>query len=125
MTQCSPGLMLIGLLSKNPFQSIVLDGDSDPYPSNLLPSQGAGWCGEGRKYTIHNDDLTVISTTVGAADVDALDDVAPAGWQGDVAIFCHNSGEPFGWEKHLRSAETGREPEKFDLTHTGLETNSP
>ena len=59
----------------------------------LYSVQGAGWCGEGRKYTIHNDDITVISTSVSAADVDALSDVAPVGWAGDVAVFAHTSGE--------------------------------
>ncbi|CAI5479866.1 unnamed protein product [Closterium sp. Yama58-4] len=55
--------------------------------------QGAGWCRDGRKYTMHNPDPDAVTGTVAAADVDLLADVAAGDWTGDVAVFSHNAGE--------------------------------
>ncbi|CAI7793552.1 unnamed protein product [Closterium sp. NIES-53] len=55
--------------------------------------QGAGWCRDGRKYTMHNPDPDAVTGTVAAADVDLLADVAAGDWTGDVVVFSHNAGE--------------------------------
>ncbi|CAI7879641.1 unnamed protein product, partial [Closterium sp. NIES-54] len=53
--------------------------------------QGAGWCRDGRKYTMHNPDPDAVTGTVAAADVDLLADVAAGDWTGDVVVFSHNA----------------------------------
>ncbi|CAI5976442.1 unnamed protein product [Closterium sp. NIES-65] len=55
--------------------------------------QGAGWCRDDRKYTMHNPDPDAVTGTVAAADVDLLADVAASDWTGDVAVFSHSAGE--------------------------------
>ncbi|CAI5497797.1 unnamed protein product, partial [Closterium sp. Naga37s-1] len=68
--------------------------------------QGAGWCRDGRKYTMHNPDPDAVTGTVAAADVDLLADVAASDWTGDVAVFSHNAG---GCAEEREEGEGGTE----------------
>lgn len=56
--------------------------------------QGAAWCREGRKYTVHDPVPGTVTGVVSADDVDALEDVAPAEWAGDVVVYSHFAGAP-------------------------------
>ncbi|CAI5472075.1 unnamed protein product [Closterium sp. Yama58-4] len=55
--------------------------------------QGAAWCKDSRKYKFHDSETKELAGTICAADIEGLEELAGADWEGDVAIYSHNSGE--------------------------------
>ncbi|GJP57071.1 hypothetical protein CLOM_g16108 [Closterium sp. NIES-68] len=55
--------------------------------------QGAGWCEDTRKYRFHESETKELAGTISASDIEGLAGLAGADWEGDVAIYSHNSGE--------------------------------
>lgn len=54
--------------------------------------QGAGWCRITKKTRIHDESPGTLTTSVRAADVDAISQVAGADWKGDTIVYAYRSG---------------------------------
>lgn len=54
--------------------------------------QGAGWCKDGKKNLIHDENPGTVTGIIRAKDVDYLSRVADDKWTGDTVIFSHLSG---------------------------------
>lgn len=54
--------------------------------------QGAGWCRITKKTRIHDESPGTLTTSVRAADVDAISNVAGADWKGDTIVYAYRSG---------------------------------
>ncbi|TYK11099.1 putative galactinol--sucrose galactosyltransferase 2 isoform X1 [Cucumis melo var. makuwa] len=55
--------------------------------------QGAGWCRITKKTRIHDESPGTLTTSVRAADVDAISQVAGADWKGDTIVYAYRSGD--------------------------------
>ncbi|KAL2945023.1 putative galactinol--sucrose galactosyltransferase 1 [Bienertia sinuspersici] len=55
--------------------------------------QGAGWCKVEKRNLVHNHQPDTISGVVRAHDVNYLNTIADAGWNGDAVIYSHLGGE--------------------------------
>ncbi|KAF9592750.1 hypothetical protein IFM89_017320 [Coptis chinensis] len=55
--------------------------------------QGAGWCKVAKKTLIHDTLPGTLTGSVRATDVDLMDQVAGADWNGEVVVYAHRSGE--------------------------------
>ncbi|KAI5077723.1 hypothetical protein GOP47_0007547 [Adiantum capillus-veneris] len=55
--------------------------------------QGSGWCKVDKKYMTHDSTPEAASGSVGARDVDSIQNVAPEKWNGDCAVYSHRGGE--------------------------------
>ncbi|KAL6638101.1 hypothetical protein ACP70R_025673 [Stipagrostis hirtigluma subsp. patula] len=55
--------------------------------------QGAGWCRVTKKTRVHDAAPGTLTGSVRADDVDAIAQVAGAGWGGDVVVYAHRSRE--------------------------------
>ncbi|CAI5520231.1 unnamed protein product [Closterium sp. Naga37s-1] len=55
--------------------------------------QGAAWCKDSRKYKFHDSESKELAGTICAADIEGLEQLTGPDWEGDVAIYSHNSGE--------------------------------
>ncbi|CAI5978770.1 unnamed protein product [Closterium sp. NIES-64] len=54
---------------------------------------GAAWCKDSRKYKFHDSESKELAGTICAADIEGLEQLTGPDWEGDVAIYSHNSGE--------------------------------
>jgi len=55
--------------------------------------QGAGWCREGKKNLVHDEQPGTVTGVIRARDVDYLAKVADQSWDGDVIVYSHVGGE--------------------------------
>ncbi|CAI6007098.1 unnamed protein product [Closterium sp. NIES-65] len=55
-------------------------------------SKGAAWCKDSRKYKFHDSESKELAGTICAADIEGLEQLTGPDWEGDVAIYSHNSG---------------------------------
>nr|CAB3497751.1 unnamed protein product [Digitaria exilis]CAB3504028.1 unnamed protein product [Digitaria exilis] len=55
--------------------------------------QGAGWCRVTKKTRVHDAAPGTLTGTIRAEDVDAIADIAGPGWDGEVVVYTHRSGE--------------------------------
>lgn len=55
--------------------------------------QGAGWCKVGKRNVVHEEQPDTISGVVRAHDVNYLNKIADAGWNGDAIVYAHLAGE--------------------------------
>ncbi|XP_024525695.1 LOW QUALITY PROTEIN: probable galactinol--sucrose galactosyltransferase 2 [Selaginella moellendorffii] len=55
--------------------------------------QGAGWCKVSKTYRIHDDSPMTVTGSIRACDVEFLDTVVAADWNGDAVVYSHRAGE--------------------------------
>lgn len=55
--------------------------------------QGAGWCKIAKKTLIHDAAPGTLTGSIRALDVDFINQLAGQGWNGEVIVFTHRSGE--------------------------------
>ncbi|XP_051150442.1 probable galactinol--sucrose galactosyltransferase 2 [Andrographis paniculata] len=55
--------------------------------------QGAGWCRVEKKTRIHDASPGTLTSSVQAADVDCVTQIAGADWDGEAVVYAHRSGE--------------------------------
>ncbi|KNA18105.1 hypothetical protein SOVF_073870 isoform A [Spinacia oleracea] len=55
--------------------------------------QGAGWCKVGKRNLVHDEQPDAITGSVRAHDVNYLNKIADAGWNGDAVVYGHLRGE--------------------------------
>lgn len=57
--------------------------------------QGAGWCKIEKKTRIHDASPGTLTSSIRATDVDCIDQLAGADWNGETVVYAHKSGEVF------------------------------
>lgn len=55
--------------------------------------QGAGWCKIGKRNLVHDEQPHTITGVVRALDVNYVNMIADAGWNGDAVVYSHLKGE--------------------------------
>ncbi|MED6206779.1 putative galactinol--sucrose galactosyltransferase 2 [Stylosanthes scabra] len=77
------GISLLKIWNLNKYSGVV----------GVFNCQGAGWCKVEKKTRIHDASPGTLTGSVCASDVDFIDQVAGAGWLGDVIVYAYRSGE--------------------------------
>uniref|UniRef100_A0A803LQD9 galactinol--sucrose galactosyltransferase n=1 Tax=Chenopodium quinoa TaxID=63459 RepID=A0A803LQD9_CHEQI len=55
--------------------------------------QGAGWCKDGKTNVIHDEQPDAVTDVIRARDVNYLNKIVDAGWNGDCVVYSHLRGE--------------------------------
>ncbi|XP_071702954.1 probable galactinol--sucrose galactosyltransferase 1 isoform X2 [Rutidosis leptorrhynchoides] len=77
------GKSLLKIWNLNNFNGVV----------GVFNCQGAGWCKDGKKILVHDDQPVTITGIIRAKDVNYLPRVAHNNWAGDVVVYSHLSRE--------------------------------